>query len=534
MRWKDKWKQFNKMYEDVGYHNRFIALFVLIIGTVVIEIITIPFIVEEILDVEIPQHNLQGLAIFVGIYIFILAIQCYMVLEHCKMRCHLSRWIRRDLRNRIFEKLQKVKAKFFDENESGFILQFLQDDTQNAGELFPITSTEMFVMGLIRFSIIAIFLMFVNLEIGLIILSLYVIGFFVTLVFNRRTVAKIKEIRKMNMAIYTSINEGIQNFLAIKTLGIVNQKIRDLENKLEEYNDQNSKLEKVISTYNGIFSFITSFSILAVIYFGGMDVWQGVMTYAEIMLMIDYSGELAFNFNWFIGHLTDFNQSFFAYSKILELLEKTEEEDLKKGEKLTEKITSIEYHKVSFSYNNTQKHIKNFSLQVAENEKIALVGKTGSGKTTVTNLLERLYEPQQGEIRINGKDYREYSIASIRDKIGYIMQEVQIVPNTIVDNIKYVNSKITKDEIVDIFKKLKMHEKIMSLPKDYRTNIYENPDLLSTGERQMISFARIMAMEPDVVILDEVTSSLSWGNEELIKNAMEQVTERKDYLYDCS
>lgn len=527
MSWKNRWKQFNKMYEDVGYHNRFIALFALIIGTVVVEIVTIPFIVQEILDVEIPQHNLQGLAIFVGIYISILAIQCYMVLKHCKMRCHLSRWIKRDLRNRIFEKLQKVKAKFFDENESGFILQFLQDDTQNAGELFPITSTEMFVMGLIRFSIIAIFLMFVNLIIGLIILSLYVIGFLVTLVFNRKTMAKIKEIRKINMAVYTSINEGIQNFLAIKTLGIVNQKIRDLENKLEEYNDQNSKLEKIISTYNGIFSFITSFSILAIIYFGGMDVWQGVMTYAEIMLMIDYSGELTFNFNWFIRHLTDFNQSFFAYSKILELLEKTEEEDLKKGEKLTEKITSIEFNKVSFAYNNIQKNIKNFSLQVAENEKIALIGKTGSGKTTVINLLERLYEPQQGEIRMNGKDYRQYNISSIRDKIGYIMQEVQIVPNTIIDNIKYVNPQITKDEIVQIFKKLKMHEKMMSLPKDYRTNIYENLDLLSTGERQMISFARIMAINPDVVILDEVTSSLSWRNEELIKNAMEQVTNGK-------
>ena len=111
MRWKDKWKQFNKMYEDVGYHNRFIALFVLIIGTVVIEIITIPFIVEEILDVEIPQHNLQGLAIFVGIYIFILAIQCYMVLEHCKMRCHLSRWIRRDLRKQSF--LMKMSQVLF-------------------------------------------------------------------------------------------------------------------------------------------------------------------------------------------------------------------------------------------------------------------------------------------------------------------------------------------------------------------------------------------------------------------------------------
>jgi len=114
------------------------------------------------------------------------------------------------------------------------------------------------------------------------------------------------------------------------------------------------------------------------------------------------------------------------------------------------------------------------------------------------------------------------------------MQEVQIVPNTIMDNIKYVNSKITKEEIIEIFKTLKLHEKIMSLPKGYQTNIYEAPDLLSTGERQMISFARIMAMSPDVVILDEVTSTLSWENEELVKNAMDKVAKRKDCFYDCS
>lgn len=106
------------------------------------------------------------------------------------------------------------------------------------------------------------------------------------------------------------------------------------------------------------------------------------------------------------------------------------------------------------------------------------------------------------------------------------MQEVQIVPNTIIDNIKYVNKKITKEEIIEIFKELKLHEKIMSLPKGYYTNIYENPDIFSTGERQLINFARIMAMSPDVIILDEVTSNLSWENEELIKNAMNKVMKR--------
>lgn len=527
-------KELNKIYKDVGYHKKFIGLFVLIIATSILEIVTVPRIVEQILDVQIPNKNIKGLIIFVIIHIAIILLQCYMVLKHCEMRCILARLIRKDLRSKIFEKLQKVKAKFFDDSETGLVLQFLQDDTQNAGDLFPIVITEMFVMGIARFSIISVFLLFVNVKIAFIILGLYFIGLLITLFFNRKTMYIIKEIRQINGEVYTAINEGIQNFLTIKTLGIIKYKIEQLQEKLEKYNSENSKLEKVISTYNTIFSFIISFTTIVILYFGATYMLQGIMTYAQIMLMIDYSSYIEFEFSWFTRHLTDFNQSFYAYVKILELLEKEEEEKLNDGENIDGKITSINFNNISFSYDNKEEIIKNFCLQVAENEKVALIGKTGAGKTTITNLLERLYEPQKGEIYINKKDYKKYKILSIRDKIGYIMQEVQIVPNTIIDNIKYVNSKITKVEIIEIFKKLKLHEKIMSLPNGYDTNIYENSDMLSTGEKQIISFARIMAMDVDVVILDEITSSLSIENEVLITNAINEVTKRKDYIYNCT
>lgn len=231
---KSKLKQFKLMYQDVGYQKKFIALFTLIIVTAILEIITVPYIVKQILDVEIPKQNITGLVFLVGIHILVLLIQCYMVLKHCEMRCFLSRWIKRDFRNRIFEKLQKVKAKFFDENETGKILQFLQDDTQKAGELFPITTTEMLVMGWIRFSIIVIFLMFINLKIALILLGLYVMGLLVTLFFNRKTMTKIAEIRNINMDVYTTISESIQSFFTIKTLGIIRTKDKEFRKPIRE------------------------------------------------------------------------------------------------------------------------------------------------------------------------------------------------------------------------------------------------------------------------------------------------------------
>lgn len=139
----------------------------------------------------------------------------------------------------------------------------------------------------------------------------------------------------------------------------------------------------------------------------------------------------------------------------------------------------------------------------------------------------RFYEPTKGKILINGKDIKQYNLKDLRNKIGYVMQDVVILKYTIIDNIRYVNPNITIEEIENIFKKLNLHDKIMSLKDNYETNIYDQPDILSKGEKQLINFARIMAMNPDVILLDEVTSSLSYSSEMLLKNAIENITKDK-------
>ena len=447
--------------------------------TTIIEIITIPYILKRIIDIEIPNENIKGLIIWGFIYICILISQCYMILKHCDMRFILKKNIQRNLRKKIFNKFQQVKAKFYDDNDIGVILQFLQTDTDNAAMLFSQIMVEMYFMGLAEFTIVAIFLMFVNVKITLLILILYIVGFLITLYFNKKTINLISQIRKISIDLYSYINESVNGFLTIKVLNIIDKKQEELKDKLEEYTKANSKLEKIIAKYNNIFKFITSFSTIIIIFFAGIDVVKGFMTYAEITLLISYSNRLEYEFKWFIKHLTNYNKCFYAYSKILEFIKLDDIEDLKSGENL-DNINDIEFKKVYFSYNGTQKNIKNFSLKIDKNDKVALVGRTGSGKTTITSLLCRFYDLQKGQILINNKDYKNYNISSLRSRIGYIMQEAQILPNSIIDNIRYVNKEITIEEIENIFKRLNLHDKIMSLQDKYNTDIYNNPDILST------------------------------------------------------
>lgn len=521
-----KLKDLYKMYKHAGHHKKMVQLFLLIELTEIIEIIIITYVTKKIINIEIPNSNIRGLFIYSTLYIVIILIQSYMVLKHCDMRCILERIMQGELREKVFNKLQKVSAKFYDENESGTILQFMQNDTNEAGRLFPDIIVEMYFMGVIRFLIIALFLMFIDLKVTLLILSLYVIGYAVTVYFNIKTIKEIHEIRKTSIEIYTLINEGIQGFLTIKTLDIIDNKIKELETRLDDFTLKNRNVEKIVATYNSIFTFITSLSIPLIIYFSGNDLVKGLTSYAEIVLIIDYAGDLKHQFNWFIRHLTDFNKAFVSYSKILRFLSIENVEEIDKGQEL-EGINSIEFRDINFSYNDNQKTIRKFNLKINQNDKIALVGKTGSGKSTITNLLCRFYEPKDGKILINGSDYKNYSIASLRNNIGYIMQDVQLLPNTIIDNIRYVNKEIQEEEIENIFKRLKLHDKIMTLEDGYNTNIFDNPDILSTGEKQLINFARIMAINPDLIILDEVTSNLSNNAEVLVKNAIEEVTKEK-------
>ena len=514
------------MYKISGYNKKFIILFTIIIGLAIVELISIPYITKQIIDIHIPSSNIKALIIWGVIYTIFLLISCYFTLKHCNMRSILKRKIQRDLREKVFNKLEEIKTNFYDDNDTGVILQFLQTDVNDAGGLFAEIVTEMYFMGLIRFSIIAIFLMFIDIKITLVILFLYFMGYCVTIFFNKKTIDIINRIIKINMELYSKINEGVQGFLTIKILNIIDKKEKELQQILQEYSMVNNKLEKNISAYNNIFSFIISLCSVVIIYYGGIKVVQGILTYVEIMLLIEYSGSLEFEFNWFIKHLTDFNKSFISFSKILRFLKLDNVEKLEDGKELG-KIEKVKFSNVYFSYTGYEKNIQNFNITLEKGEKIALVGRTGSGKTTIANLLCRFYEPTKGKIYINDNDYLEYSISSIRNRIGYVMQDVCIFPNTIIDNIKYVNNSITEEEIKDIFKKLKLHEKIMSLKDGYYTDIFNNTDILSTGEKQMINFARVMAMNYDIVILDEVTSALSCEYEILINNAIREITKNK-------
>ena len=204
-----------------------------------------------------------------------------------------------------------------------------------------------------------------------------------------------------------------------------------------------------------------------------------------------------------------------------------DEENIDIGEELTN-VNNLKFKGIDFSYENNKQVLKNISFDINKNQSIALVGRTGSGKTSLVNLICRFYDLDKGTIEINEKDYKNYSIRSLRSKIGYIMQNVIIFDGTILENINYANKDISKEEIINICKKLNLHEKIESLENGYETRITSDTDVFSVGEKQLLNFSRILVEDPEIIILDEATASLSYKSEMLIRNAIEEI--KKDRI----
>lgn len=519
-------KRFKQIYEYKGHKKQINKIALIIIFAFLLEAILIPFFTKQILDVEIPRKNINGIIFFAVLFMIQNIVSCYYVLRYCILRLDLGYILRAELKNDVFDKLQEVDISFYDHNTTGTILQFLTEDTIKAGSFFPRVIIEMVVMGLFRTFAFSVLLLFTNFEIGIGVVLLYLLGIIIRLVLSRNDIKLINEIRIITIEMLNQINEGIKGFTTIKTLKIEKQKLQKLESTIHEYNKSSNTLNKNTAKYNAIFSLVTSFTYVWLIAKGTMSLQTGIITYGAIMIIIQWTQVIEDDLQWFLKHIASFSKSYLAFCKIQDFLASKKTEKLGGGKEL-KTIEKIEFNDVSFEYIKKEKVLKNVNLKIENKKHVAFIGKTGSGKSTIVNLICKFYKPTKGSILINGQDIEEYNLKDLRSKIGYVMQDVMIVKNTIIDNIRYANAEIILEEIESIFKKINLHDKIVGLKDGYETNIFDHPDILSKGEKQLINFARIMAINPDVIILDEVTSSLSYTSERLIKNAIEEITKDK-------
>lgn len=492
--------------------------------TSVMVIIFIAFMIAMV-EYAIPSGD-RELIVKLGIaYIFINIVRAITTFYEDFSETTMEKDIAADYREKIFLKLQNMKQIDLDTLNAGDILENIINDTKEVSKYYEDGINRSYAGGVLRLIGTLAVLMYLNVPIILVAMLIYCIGFVVAFVFNKKSLQFTEQKRKINAEILNFSNEQINGFETIKSLEIQAQRMADLRKLLKTYEESAEQLEKNIRKYTCLYDYIVSFVLVATIVLSGIDALEGVVSYGVLVILARYISSPETYAKWVIEGFQIRNVCRISYQKILEILEK-QEENIEEGIELG-KVQTIEFQDIHFAYNENQTVLNGISFQVKANEKVALIGRTGSGKTSLVNLLCRFYDLEQGKILINGENYKNYKIRSLRNQIGYIMQKVVIFDGTIFENINYAQKQISEKEIIAICQKLNLHDKIMTLENGYQTRINSETDLFSNGEKQLMNFARVMVEDPEIIILDEATASLSYKSEMLVRKATQEITKNK-------
>lgn len=513
--------RFKEMFKYGNFRKRIVITFIEYMITSIIWIIIDQYMTYSLFDDAIAKENIK-LVIFLSILMIVKIITNIAEgILNCILRHHLQRDFSHYARNDIYKKIINSKVEFFDKSNTGELFELLMNDSGNFSTFFTQygLQTSSYLVKTITYLII---LLFVDLKLAAILAISYVIANGALIVSNRKTFSIINEIRKLNISITKWITEQINGYEIIKSMQFEEKRLDKMKELIDTYNTESSKLDKIVRKYIFIYDFFSLLTTLFVVWIGGLDILSGVITYGALMIFVNGTSTIKHFLDVFIRSVNSLNSSYMSFIKILKFNNDfLPENDC--GKLSLQKIDNIQIENLNFSYNENKQILNNINIKVDSNDKIAIIGKTGSGKTTLVNLLCRFYELKDGTIKINGKDYKKYELSDLREQIGYVMQDVVIFEGNVFENINYANKKVSEEEIINICKKINLHNKIISLEKGYKTNLNKNKDLLSQGEKQMINFARILLENPSMIILDEVTSSLSYENEELIKNAINEI-----------
>ena len=434
-------------------------------------------------------------------------------------------------RDDIYQKINSISIKDFDQKYRGDMLLLEIRDMENfAAGLYAVFKT--LIQGIFTIIITIIMMFMVNwiLAVGVIILS-------------PLSMLIARFISKFSGKYYRKQNELQANIssISLETLNNIDivQSLNYEEKALENFNQENDVLKKhgVIASFsaswvnpstrlvnNIIYVLIGITGIIMLSYNSDLAVLFAVMSIGRLSSFLSYTNQYTKPFNEVSGVANEFEAAKASFKRINAFLNL--DNDIDEGVDKISSIDSIAFKDMSFAYNPKQKLIENFSLEIKKGEKVAIVGPTGAGKTTLINLLMRFYDPLSGDILINDKSYLTFSKKALRSNIGMVLQDTWIYSGTILDNIRYLKKDASEEEVIEAAKKAHADIFINTLPDGYLTKV-NNKQGLSEGQRQMIAIARIMLFNPNLVILDEATSNIDTRSEKLITDAFDQMMKEK-------
>jgi ATP-binding cassette subfamily B protein len=476
---------------------------------------------KQFVDQGINMRDTAALVRLATIYGSIILFQAVTVFLFVYLAGVLGERIQYDLRKMMFNHLQELSLSYYAQNAVGRLIARVTSDTGRVSELMTwgVVDSTWAVMNI---GTSLVFMAIINWRLALIVAAVIPIMVVIGIQLRRKILVEFRESRRANSKITGAYNESIQGVRVVKALGREDENLREFQDLTQNMYRASYRAAWLSALFLPAVQIIAAAALGAIVWYGGLQSDLGLITIGGINAFVSYLTFMMWPVQDLARVYAEMQHSIASAERIFRLVDTPAEvHDRADARPIETLLQDLEFDHVDFYYEDRKPVLTDFSLRVSPGEMIALVGPTGGGKSTIVNLLCRFYEPAAGSIRIGGHDYRDFTLASIHSRIGIVLQTPHLFSGTVRENIRYGRLEASDGEVEEAAKIAGAHDFIVTLSKGYEENVGEGGNLLSVGQKQLISLARAVLARPELFVMDEATSSVDTLTEALIQRGME-------------
>ncbi|MBE3068542.1 MAG: ABC transporter ATP-binding protein [Chloroflexi bacterium] len=502
-------------------HWRWMVGFLLLIGLTAGSDALFTYINKYMIDEGIMKRSIPTLLHYASLYGGLQVIQAAMVFGFIYLAGILGERIQYDLRRALFNHLQDLSLSYYSQNAVGRLMARVTSDTGRVSSLMTWGMLDV-TWAIVSVISSTVFMLIINWKLGLMVFSIIPVLIFIAVNFRKKILVEFRKSRRANSKITGEYNQNIQGVRVVKALGREDENLKEFSVLTNNMYKASYRAAWLSALFLPTVQIVSAFALGVIVWYGGIQSQIGGFSVGSIHAFVSYLTFMIWPVQDLARVYAEMQHSIASAERIFKLLDTVPEIHNRPEAFSAETMRGeIEFDHVHFYYEDRKPILTDFTLKVKPGETIALVGPTGGGKTTIVNLLCRFYEPKEGLIRINGRDYGEYTLQSIHSHIGIVLQTPHLFSGSIRENIRYGRLDASNEDIEAAAKIAGAHDFILTFEKGYDQNVGEGGNLLSVGQKQLISLARAVLSRPEIFIMDEATSSVDTLTEALIQRGME-------------
>jgi ATP-binding cassette subfamily B multidrug efflux pump len=522
---KDQGRILKRLLTYANPHRKKIYLTFILLGLTVLGDILGPILVKVFIDDYLTKREFpfRPLLYIGSAYLFIQIANAFITYFQLMSFQKIALKIIQQLRIDVFSKVHSLGMRYFDQTPAGGIVSRVTNDTEAIKDMF-VSVLATFLQSGVMFVGIFIAMFLLNVKLAFFCLFIMPFVFLIIGLYRKYSSFFYQDMRERLSQLNAKLNESLQGMQII-------QVFRQEKRMKEEYGEVSEKLYQAgmkMVKMDGLLlrpavDLVYVVALIMVLSFFGITSMNSPIEIGVLVAFVTYLDRFFEPVNQILMRLSLFQQAIVAGSRVFTLLDETEKAPNLSNKTEEIRLGEVSFEGISFSYNGKQDVLKNISFTAKPGETVALVGHTGSGKSSIINLLMRFYEYERGEIKIDGISIKEYSKTALRDKMGLVLQDPFLFYGNLEDNIRMYNSEISSDDAINASKFVQAHSFIEELPDQYQHKVVERGSTFSSGQRQLIAFARTIATNPKILILDEATANIDTETEEAIQVALERM-----------